>query len=133
VRAPLRAIFAEACDARHRERRPICPNPSIPGLRFSSSELVNGFIGAIEFFSFRFVGFGAQDARCSSPLLHCGGSGRNARSGGAMDRADSAACTRMCTQRNTGRGRVLFGQEPEKRNAKGVFSLVTFSCTSKRK
>jgi hypothetical protein len=29
VRAPLRAIFAEACDARHRERRRSSSNPSI--------------------------------------------------------------------------------------------------------
>jgi hypothetical protein len=42
----------------------------------------------------------------------------------AQGRAVSGTQARCCG---------LFGQEPEKRNAKGVFSLLTFSCTSKRK
>ena len=45
--------------------------------------------------------------------------------GGARDRADSAVGTRMCRQRNTGRGRGLFGAA-EKRNAKGVFFGLPF-------
>jgi len=131
VRAPLRAIFAEACDARHRKRRRNSANTSVPGLRCS----------------------GAQEARCCSPLLHCGGSGRNARSGGAMDRADSAACTGMCTQRNTGelprtfragarkaqcQGRVLFGyfllheQEKVTRSAEGRVEALLFESAKVR-
>src|SRR3989442_12899412 len=80
-----------------------------------------------------FFGFCAQERAAVGSPLHCGGSGRDARRGGAMDRADSAACTRMCNRRNTGRGCVLFGEEPEKRNARGAFLLVTFFCTSKEK
>src|SRR5438445_6281026 len=77
--------------------------------------------------------FCAQERAAVGSPLHCGGSGRDARRGGAMDRADSAACTWMCNRRNTGRGCVLFGQEPEKRNAWGAFLLVTFLCASKEK
>jgi hypothetical protein len=68
----------------------------------------------------------------SGPPSHCGGSGRDARRVRVMDRAHSAACTRMCNPRNTGRGRVLFGQEPEKRNELGRVSLLTFFARAKK-
>ena len=113
VRAPLRAIFAEACDARRHERRQkTIPNPSILGLR-------------------RFL-LCAQDARCSWFPLHCGGSGRDARRGGAMDRADSAACTRMCTQRNTGELTRTFRAGARKAQCQGRVSLWLLSLARAR-
>ena len=65
--------------------------------------------------------------------LRCGGSGRDARRGGARDRADSAVGTRMCRQRNTGRGRGLFGRRPKSARPRACFLWVTFLCTSKEK
>jgi len=51
---------------------------------------------------------------------------------GATERADSAVGTRMCRQRNTGRGRGLFGA-PKSAMPRVCFLLVTFLCTSKEK
>ena len=113
---PLRAIFAEACDARRHERRQkTIPNPSILGLR-------------------RFL-LCAQDARCSWFPLHCGGSGRDARRSGAMDRADSAACTRMCTQRNTGELTRTFWAGARKAQCQGCafFGLPFFAQALRRR
>ena len=105
------------CEGAQKRRASCAPEPSTRRRRCAS-------------FAFRFC---AQERAALGSPLHCGGSGRDARRGGAMDRADSAACTRTCNRRNTGRGCVLFGQEPEKRNAWGAFLLVTFLCASKEK
>src|SRR5206468_1736789 len=75
----------------------------------------------------------AQERAAVGSPLHCGGSGRDARRGGAMDRADSAACTRMCNRRNTGRGCVLFGQEARKAQCLGCISFGYFSLCKQRK
>jgi len=78
--------------------------------------------------------FCAHDARCFVGPFAWRRPGPRCPIGvGAMDRADSAACARMHNPRNTGRGRGLFGQEPEKRHARGAFLLVTFLCASKEK
>ncbi len=75
----------------------------------------------------------AHDARSSWSPLHCGGSGRDARRGGAMNRADSAVSTRMCCQRNTGRGRALFGHDARKAQCQGRVSFAYFSLHEQRK
>jgi len=74
----------------------------------------------------------AQDARCSWFPLHCGGSGRDARRGGAMDRADSAVCTRMCTQRNTGELTRTFRAGARKAQCQGCASLWLLSLAQAR-
>ena len=107
------------------KRRASCaPKQSIRLYRCSS------FAFRLSPFAFRFC---AQERAAVGSPLHCGGSGRDARRGGAMDRADSAACTWMCNRRNTGRGRGLFGQEARKAQCLGCISFGYFSLCKQRK
>jgi len=114
VAAPLRAISLSACDARHRERRrrTLLIRPSMDCAVLASARRSALLLGPLCIATAAAVMREAA-ARWIAPIP-----------------LSAHGCAVSGTQASC---RALFGQEPEKRNAKGVVSLGYLSLHEQRK
>jgi len=127
VRAPLRALFAVACDARHRERR------VGPRIR-ASLHCVNENVGLDARHGRAAALALASAAGCRSNGAPCGAaSGGRQGPQGRRDGSRRFRCRPgMACQRNPAAARAVGGQDARRPRHRGCVSLATFFAQAKK-